>query len=189
MNKKVVLLILDGLGINKNTEGNAVALANTPNLDKLMNVYPNTQLEASGKGVGLPDGQMGNSEVGHLNIGAGRVVYTGLSIINNAIETGKFNSNKSFNQAIDHVNKNNSKLHLISLVSDGGVHASWEHLVALIKMCKNINAVMHVVTDGRDVAPKSATEYLSKLIPILKENNVKLGSIGGRYFTMDRDKN
>jgi 2,3-bisphosphoglycerate-independent phosphoglycerate mutase len=122
--KKVILLIMDGIGINQNTKGNAVSAANTPNLDYLFNNYPHSLLEASGKEVGLPPNQVGNSEVGHLNIGAGRVVYTGLSIINNAIENKSFFSNQAFLDAIKNCKENNSTLHLVGLVSHGGVHSS-----------------------------------------------------------------
>jgi 2,3-bisphosphoglycerate-independent phosphoglycerate mutase len=191
MNNKVALLILDGIGINEKQHGNAVKQAKKPNLDKLINEYPHTQLHASGKFVGLPDGQMGNSEVGHLNIGAGRVVYTGLEIINNAINKSLFLENEQFFKAIKHARENNSKVHLIGLVSTGGVHSSLLHLKELIKMMGiyKVNAVLHIISDGRDVAPKSFLEYYNDLKPLLHANNVKIGSIAGRYYTMDRDKN
>jgi 2,3-bisphosphoglycerate-independent phosphoglycerate mutase len=136
-------------------------------------------------------GQMGNSEVGHLNIGAGRIVFTGLSIINNAVETGDYYKNEAFLEAINHAKKNNGKVHIFGLISDGGVHSSLNHIENFIKLCKiqNANAVLHIVTDGRDVPPQSIETYLDSLTPICEKSNVKIGSIGGRYFAMDRDKN
>jgi 2,3-bisphosphoglycerate-independent phosphoglycerate mutase len=182
---------MDGVGINEDGVGDAVKAAKTPNLDFLFDQFAHSSLEASGKSVGLPEGQMGNSEVGHLNIGAGRVVYTGLSIINNAIETNKFTSNPSFNEAIKHCQKNKSKLHIMGLVSKGGVHSSFEHLLALINTFKgkNVDVILHIFADGRDVAPKSLLNDLNELKPVLEKNNVKIGSISGRYYSMDRDKN
>jgi 2,3-bisphosphoglycerate-independent phosphoglycerate mutase len=189
--KKAILVIMDGVGISPKTRGNAVFSAIKPNLDKLLAKYPNTVLEASGKAVGLPQNQMGNSEVGHLNIGAGRIVYTGLSIINNELENGQFYTNDAFAKAIAHVKSNNSKLHVMGLVSHGGVHSSFEHIVGLIKLAhkNNIKSIIHIFSDGRDVAPESIINDLNELTPILKENNAVIGTISGRYYAMDRDKN
>ncbi|GMO13759.1 MAG: 2,3-bisphosphoglycerate-independent phosphoglycerate mutase [Mycoplasmoidaceae bacterium] len=189
--KKAVLLIMDGVGINKKTKGNAVKQANTPNLDNLLKIYPNTTLQASGEQVGLPVGQMGNSEVGHLNIGAGRIVYTGLSLINKELDTKEFFNNEAFNNAIKHTKDNESKVHIIGLISNGGVHSSLEHIKGLIELMgnKKANCVIHVVGDGRDVAPQSLKGFLLELLPLMGKNNIKLGSISGRYYMMDRDKN
>jgi 2,3-bisphosphoglycerate-independent phosphoglycerate mutase len=191
MSKKAILLILDGVGMDKNKKGNAVVHAKTPILDSLVKHYPHTNLQASGEFVGLPKGQMGNSEVGHLNIGTGRIIYTGLSVINKSIEDKAFFENKSFVECAKHTKKFNSKLHLIGLVSNGGVHSSLEHLIELIKFCgKNkLNSVLHIITDGRDVGQKSFLDFYATLNPILLENNVKIGSIAGRFYAMDRDKN
>jgi len=182
---------MDGVGISPKDKGNAVKQAKTPNLDKLYNDYPHICLEASGKAVGLPTNQMGNSEVGHLNIGAGRVVYTGLSIIDKAIEDGSFYTNDAFKNAIAHCKKYNSKFHILGLVSHGGVHSCWEHIIELIKLAhiNNVNSVLHIITDGRDVAPQSFLNDWKTLKPILEENNCKWGSVVGRYWAMDRDKN
>jgi 2,3-bisphosphoglycerate-independent phosphoglycerate mutase len=189
--KKVILLILDGYGIGKKYSGNAIHLAKKPNIDFLFKKYPNTLLHASGEYVGLPVGQMGNSEVGHLNIGAGRVVYTGLSTINNAIKNNTFAKNKCFSNAFSYVKKNHSKLHLIGLVSNGGVHSSLDHLIELLKMCKtsNISTVLHIITDGRDTKPKSFLEFYQQIKKYINKKQIKIGSISGRYFAMDRDQN
>jgi 2,3-bisphosphoglycerate-independent phosphoglycerate mutase len=190
-NKKALLLIMDGIGINDNHHGNAVHHAKKPNLTHLFNTYPHTTLEASGISVGLPENQMGNSEVGHLNIGAGRIVYTGLSLINKELENGMFYKNDAFLSAINHARKNNGKIHIIGLVSKGGVHSSYEHLLGLIKLIKNssIEAALHIFSDGRDVQQQSLISDLTDLLPKLEEAKIKLGSISGRYYAMDRDKN
>ena len=191
--KKVLLMILDGVGIRNEIHGNAFKDARTPNLDYLFEHYPNSKLEASGTSVGLPDGQMGNSEVGHMNIGAGRIVYQPLTMIDKKIEDKSFFENKEILDVLSHVKKNNSKLHLFGLLSDGGVHSHINHLLALLDMCKenNVSRVyIHICTDGRDVDPKSSYKYITIL-----ENKIKglgigeIATIGGRYYGMDRDNN
>ena len=190
-NKLVMLLILDGFGINELERGNAVKLANTPNLDKLLKECPNTTLDASGLSVGLPDGQMGNSEVGHSNLGAGRILYQDLVKINKSIEDESFYDIKEFNDAIDNAINNNSNLHLMGLVSDGGVHSHNKHLYALLELCKRrnfSNVFIHAFLDGRDTYMKSAEKYLEELEEIIKEKGVgKIATISGRYYSMDRD--
>ncbi len=190
MNKKAILIIMDGVGLNSEKKDNAVAMAKTPNLDNLIKKYPYTTLNASGEFVGLPKGQMGNSEVGHLNIGAGRVVYTGLSLINNDLEKGKFYENKGFLAAIKHAKKHNSKLHILGLCSDGGVHSTLSHILALIDLAarNNVTPILHCFTDGRDVAPKTFINDLPAIISKLNACNGKLATISGRYYAMDRDK-
>ncbi len=181
---------MDGYGLNNKKENNAVALANKPNIDKLLSLYPHTTLNASEEYVGLPKGQMGNSEVGHLNIGAGRVVYTGLSLINKELEDGKFFENVAFKKAIEHVKQNNSKLHILGLCSNGGVHSNLSHILALIELAKknDVQPILHCFADGRDVDPKSLINDLPKIIDKLNECNGKLATISGRYYAMDRDK-
>lgn len=189
--KKVILIIMDGIGLRSTRSGNAVALANKPNIDMLMQKYAHTQLLASEEAVGLPKGQMGNSEVGHLNIGAGRIVYTGLSLINKSLQEGTFYSNKAFLAAITHVQKHRSKLHIMGLASFGGVHSNLEHILALFKLAKdhNIDTIFHAFGDGRDVPPKTLlTDFQNTILPALQANNIKLGVIAGRYYAMDRDK-
>ncbi len=186
-NKKPVgLVILDGVGQVEASEGNAVKLANTPNLDKWTKEYPNILMNASGEFVGLPKGQMGNSEVGHMNIGAGRIVYQSLALINKEIDTKEIYENKTLNNAIDFAKEKGSKVHVLGLVSDGGVHSHINHIIEVIKMFqdKGIETYLHAFTDGRDVAPKSVLEFAD---PIIK-NNIRLASISGRYYAMDRDK-
>lgn len=183
---------MDGVGLNPSENGNAVKKAKTPNLDYLYKNFPHSSLKASEKYVGLPEKQVGNSEVGHLNIGAGRIVYTGLSIINNAIEKNEFEKNESFLNALNHCKKHNSKLHIIGLISSGGVHSSLEHLLNLIKMLEkqnDVNVILHAFSDGRDVDKKSFLSDLNNLNPLLEKARIKLGSIGGRYYAMDRDNN
>ncbi|MDD4199971.1 MAG: 2,3-bisphosphoglycerate-independent phosphoglycerate mutase, partial [Eubacteriales bacterium] len=190
--RPTMLMILDGYGINSSVEGNAIAKANKPNLDKIFNGYPNTTLKTCGLDVGLPEGQMGNSEVGHLNIGAGRIVYQDLTMITKEIKEGKFFKNRAFLKAIEHVKKNNSTLHLQGLLSDGGVHSHITHLFALIDMAKKegVNKLLvHCFLDGRDVPPRCAMKYMNQLTDYM--NKVGLGRIGivsGRYYAMDRDK-
>jgi 2,3-bisphosphoglycerate-independent phosphoglycerate mutase len=188
--KKVILIIMDGVGVRKAHLGNAVVAAKKPNLDYLMKTYPHTTLLASQEAVGLPKGQMGNSEVGHLNIGAGRVVYTGLSLINQAVKDASFVKNFAFLKAFKNVKDNHTKLHILGLTSNGGVHASLNHIIALIKLAyqHQIPTVLHCFGDGRDVKPKTLLKDLVKLLPILKRYQVKLGSISGRYYAMDRDQ-
>lgn len=188
--KKVILVIMDGIGLNPKLENNAVALAKTPTLDELIKNYPYTTLHASEEWVGLPKGQMGNSEVGHLNIGAGRIVYTGLSLINKDLEDGKFFKNKALLAAISYAKKHESKFHIMGLCSYGGVHSSLNHILALIELAAKhkVQPILHCFTDGRDVNPKSFINDLPIIIGKLKECNGKLASISGRYYAMDRDK-
>lgn len=189
--KKVMLVILDGVGYREEVYGNAFKQANTPNIDYLFNEYPHSLLDASEEYVGLPKGQMGNSEVGHMNIGAGRVVYQQLELINESIRNGSFYENKEFLNVIEHVNKNDSKLHIMGLLSDGGVHSHIEHIKSLVKLAKNNNIkklYIHVITDGRDTLPDSSLKYIEEL-----ENHLidcgKIATISGRYYAMDRDNN
>ncbi|MFA5006988.1 MAG: 2,3-bisphosphoglycerate-independent phosphoglycerate mutase [Candidatus Izemoplasmatales bacterium] len=193
MTKPVVLIVMDGIGIGKVYPGNAYALARKPNLDRLFKEYPNTAINTSGEAVGLPDGQMGNSEVGHMNIGAGRIVYQSLTRVNVAIKDGSFCTNPAFVQAFDHVKKNHSKLHVFGLLSDGGVHSHIEHIKALFRIAKK-NGIeqtyMHAFLDGRDVPPQSATTYIKDLEADFAKNAYgRIATVHGRYYAMDRDKN
>ena len=193
MNRKpVMLMILDGFGINPNEKGNAVAIANTPNIDKLKKTWPTTIIHTSGLDVGLPEGQMGNSEVGHTNIGAGRIVYQDLTRITKSIEDGDFFSIKELSDAIDNCKKNNSNLHIMGLLSDGGVHSHIRHLVALLEFAKRKdfeNVYVHCFMDGRDTPPTSGEGYIAKLEEKMKEKGVgKIATIEGRFYAMDRDK-
>ena len=190
--KPIMLMILDGFGINEKSDGNAVKQANTPNIDKLMKKYQTTKIYTSGLKVGLPDGQMGNSEVGHTNIGAGRIVYQELTKITKSIEDGDFFSIPEFIEAIENCKKYNSKLHILGLVSDGGVHSHIRHLYGLLEMAKRRdfeNVYVHCFLDGRDTPPASAEGYMTELEEKMKEKGVgKIASISGRYYAMDRDK-
>ena len=190
--KVTMLMILDGFGDNKNTDGNAIKLAKTPNIDKLMKKYPNTDIFTSGLHVGLPEGQMGNSEVGHTNIGAGRIVYQELTRITKAIEDGDFFSNPEFIAAIENCKKHNSKLHILGLVSDGGVHSHNRHLYGLLEMAKRRDfedVYVHCFLDGRDTPPASAETYVAELQEKMKEKGIgKIASLSGRFYAMDRDK-
>ena len=185
-------MILDGFGLNPETHGNAIAQAEKPVLDGIFSKYPNTSLAASGLDVGLPEGQMGNSEVGHLNIGAGRIIYQELTNITNHIEDGTISQNDALNQAMDHVLKNDSTLHLLGLLSDGGVHSHITHLFALIDMAKEKGVkdlVIHCFLDGRDVPPRCALTYTNELEDYMKKKGLgRIGVISGRYYAMDRDK-
>lgn len=189
--KLVALIILDGFGINTLHEGNAIKAANKPNLDRFFKNYPNTIIHTSGMDVGLPKGQMGNSEVGHTNIGAGRIVYQELTRITKSIEDGDFYEKKEFLDAIENCKKNNSKLHLFGLLSDGGVHSHNTHLYALVELAKRQglkDIYIHCFFDGRDVPPDSAKGYVEELEEKLKEIGAgKIASVMGRYFAMDRD--
>lgn len=193
MKRPVALIIMDGFGINKNKEGNAIAAAKTPYLDKLFKTCPHTQIGASGMDVGLPDGQMGNSEVGHTNIGAGRVVYQELTRITKSISDGDFFTNEALMGAVDNCKKNDSALHLIGLLSSGGVHSHIEHLKGLIDMAKKeglTKVFVHCIMDGRDVSPTSGTEFLAELSEKLKKTGVgEIATVVGRYYAMDRDTN
>lgn len=189
--KPTVLMILDGYGLNDKTEGNAVAAANTPVLRKLMAEYPFVKGYASGLAVGLPDGQMGNSEVGHLNMGAGRIVYQELTRITKSIQDGDFFENAALISAIECCKKNNSKLHVFGLLSDGGVHSHNTHLYAILELAKKQNfdnVYVHAFLDGRDTAPTSGKGFVEALEDKMKEIGVgKIASVMGRYYAMDRD--
>lgn len=187
----VAIIILDGFGWREDDEGNAVNQANKPNFDRYWAEYPHSTMQASGLAVGLPEGQMGNSEVGHTNIGAGRIVYQSITRIDNAIETGEFAENDVLKNTFDHVNEQSSALHLFGLVSDGGVHSHQRQLNALIEEAKK-NGVekiyIHAFTDGRDVAPDSAADSIQELQDFLAEQNVgEIATITGRFYAMDRD--
>lgn len=189
--KTTVLMILDGFGLNNKEEGNAIKLANTPNLDKIMEEYPCVKGNASGLFVGLPDGQMGNSEVGHLNMGAGRIVYQELTRITKSIQDGDFFENNVLKGAMDNCKERNSALHLMGLLSSGGVHSHNEHLYGLLKMAK-MNGIekvyVHAFLDGRDTPPTSAKGFLEELQAKMKEIGVgKIATLSGRYYSMDRD--
>ena len=187
MKKPVVLIIMDGIGLARASAKNAVSLANTPNLNSYINKYPKIQLRTDGEFVGLPTGQMGNSEVGHLNIGAGRVVYQSLTKINKSIEDNEFSSREVILKATKHAKKENKPLHIMGLISDGGIHSKVEHIIELYNIAKNEgieNIYVHGFLDGRDVPQKSAIKFVEQL----KENGIELASIAGRYYSMDRDK-
>lgn len=190
--KKVLLCVLDGVGLSKIKDGNALINADKPNIDYLMKEYPNKGINASGTFVGLPDGQMGNSEVGHLTIGAGRIIYQSLELINRAIKDESFYSNESFLNAIRHAKENNSKLHIMGLLSDGGVHSHINHIKALLKLCKKedfSNVYFHIFTDGRDTFKESSISYIDDLNNEINELGIgKICTISGRYYAMDRDK-
>jgi 2,3-bisphosphoglycerate-independent phosphoglycerate mutase len=189
--KPVMLMILDGFGINDKAEGNAIKAANKPNYDKLYANYPHIQLGASGMDVGLPRGQMGNSEVGHLNIGAGRIIYQELTRITKEIEEEDFFKNESLNYAVDKALENNSSLHLLGLLSDGGVHSHIDHVKALLKLAKDkglSKVYVHAFMDGRDTPPSSGKNYVVDLENYIKEiGNGKFATVSGRYYAMDRD--
>lgn len=188
----VMLMILDGWGINPNKKGNAVMLAKTPCLERLFKDYPNTRLKCSGKAVGLPDGVMGNSEVGHLNIGAGRVVYQGIMRINNSIKEGSFAENLAFKKLIAKIKKSSGALHLMGLLSDGAVHSHIDHVFALLDMAKHAGlsrVYVHPILDGRDTPPDSGQYYIKNLQNYLDKISFgSIASICGRYYAMDRDK-
>lgn len=190
--KLTMLMILDGFGDNNNQDGNAIKLAKTPNIDRLMKKYDNTEIATSGLDVGLPEGQMGNSEVGHTNIGAGRIVYQELTRITKSIEDGEFFTNPEFIAAIENCKKNHSKLHILGLVSDGGVHSHIRHLYGLLEMAKRRDfedVYVHCFLDGRDTPPASAESYVVKLQEKMQEKEIgKIASICGRFYSMDRDK-
>lgn len=191
MKKTDAIIIMDGYGYRKDERGNAIAAAGTPYFDSLWEKYPHTRIEASGRAVGLPAGQMGNSEVGHLNLGAGRVVYQDITRIDKAIEDGDFFGNEAFAGAVEHVKTNKTALHLVGLLSDGGVHSMNTHLYALLEVAKRAGVdrvYVHCVTDGRDVPPDSGRAYIAELEKKIKEIGVgKIATIVGRYYYMDRD--
>ena len=188
----VILLILDGFGYRKETADNAIALANTPNLDALKANYPNTLINASEHYVGLPDGQMGNSEVGHLNIGAGRIVFQDFERINNSISSGEFFQHTELCKALQQLKASNKALHIFGLLSNGGVHSHQEHIHAMLEMAakQSLSKVyVHAFLDGRDTPPVSAAPFIAALEAKIKSLGVgKIASISGRFFAMDRDK-
>ena len=191
MENRVILLILDGWGNGKPYQGNAINMANKPNFDRLIKQYPNSELHTCGEWVGLPDGQMGNSEVGHMNIGAGRVVYQQLVLINKAFREGSVNTNEVLLGAVAKAKATGKKIHLIGLVSDGGVHSSIDHVKGLCKFLQDQEAgqfYVHAFTDGRDTDPRGGLNYLTDLNQSLEATGGKLASITGRYYAMDRDK-
>ncbi len=188
----VALIILDGFGCRNETKGNAVAQAKKTNFDRYWNSFPHNHLTASGEAVGLPEGQMGNSEVGHLNIGAGRIVYQSLTRVNIAIREGEFEKNETLIGAVKHAKKEGTALHLFGLLSDGGVHSHIEHMYALLRLAaaEGIEKVyVHAFLDGRDVGPKTAERYIQSTLDVMKEIGVgEFATISGRYYSMDRDK-
>ena len=193
MSKKLtMLMILDGFGINNRKDGNAIELAHTPVIDKLFKINPNTTIKTSGLDVGLPEGQMGNSEVGHTNIGAGRIVYQELTRITKSIEDGDFFINPELIAAIDNCKKNHSKLHIMGLLSDGGVHSHIRHLYAILELAKRKDfedVYVHCFLDGRDTPPASGENFITELEKKMAEKGVgKIASISGRFYAMDRDK-
>lgn len=190
---KIILTILDGYGLREEKKGNAVKQANNKIFTRLWDEFPHTTLVASGKEVGLPEGQMGNSEVGHMNIGAGRIVYQPLELINKSIEDKTFFQNEELLKVINHTKENNSKLHIMGLISDGGVHSHINHLLNLLDMCKQEHIqklYLHLFTDGRDTNPTSAYQYIKQVEQKLQEIGIgKISTISGRYYAMDRDNN
>ena len=192
MKKPTMLMILDGYGLNDSAHGNAIAAAKKPNLDRIFDTYPHTRIDASGLAVGLPEGQMGNSEVGHLNIGAGRIVYQELTKITKAIQDGVFFDNIPLNNACDHVLATGGALHLYGLLSDGGVHSHFPHLQALVQLAKRRGVeklFIHCFMDGRDVPPSSGIDYVTQLEDYLAAEGIgQVGVVSGRYYAMDRDK-
>lgn len=190
--RPTMLMILDGYGIRETSEGNAIAVARKPRLDEIFAKYPFITIEASGEEVGLPAGQMGNSEVGHLNIGAGSVIYQNLLKITRAVESGSFFENEALLHAMKNASEEGKTLHVMGLVSDGGVHSHFKHLIAVLDMAKKCgvsDVVVHCYLDGRDVPPKSAMDYLAPLEDHMKEIGLgRIGIISGRFYAMDRDK-
>ena len=190
--KPLVLIILDGWGYRAETKANAIALARKPTYDRLLREYPNTLIHTSGPFVGLPEGQMGNSEVGHLNIGAGRIVHMDITRIDLMIQNGEFFSHPVLLAAMKHARVGERRLHLFGLVSDGGVHSQQAHLYALLKMAKQ-NGVdrvfVHAFMDGRDTLPTNGAGYLEQLLQKMREyNSGKIATVNGRYYAMDRDR-
>ena len=188
MRKPTALIILDGFGLREETYGNAVAQAKKPNFDGYWNKFPHTTLTACGEAVGLPEGQMGNSEVGHLNIGAGRVVYQSLTRVNVAIREGEFDKNETFQNAIKSVKEKGTALHLFGLLSDGGVHSHMNHMFALLRLAakEGVEKVyIHAFLDGRDVAPQTAKGYIDATNEVIKETGVgQFATISGRYYSI-----
>lgn len=191
MDKKTILIILDGWGYGNKTASDAISSGETPYFKSLLTKYPNSQLLASGENVGLPDGQMGNSEVGHLNIGAGRVVYQDLVKINLAIRDNSISQNPELVKALNYARENNKQVHFLGLVSKGGVHSSQEHLYKLTDVASQAgikNVFIHAFMDGRDTDPRSGKGYMGELLDHIKGNNAEVASVIGRYYAMDRDK-
>lgn len=191
MNKKAILIILDGWGEGNHTKSDVVYQANTPNMDRIKAQYPHSRLLTSGENVGLPEGQMGNSEVGHLNIGAGRIVYQDLVRINKAIEDNSIASNEVITSAFTYAKEKNKKVHFIGLIGSGGVHAMSNHLYKLCDLTKDYgldNVFIHAITDGRDTDPKSGYRFVEEVVNHLDKSNGKIASLIGRYYSMDRDK-
>ncbi|SUZ75058.1 uncharacterized protein METZ01_LOCUS27912 [marine metagenome] len=190
ISKKVILMILDGWGIAKDPKVSAIDIAKTPFIDSLYKKYPSAKLTTFGESVGLPDGQMGNSEVGHINLGAGRIVYQELAKINRAIKEKTFQNQHHLKTCLENVKKTNKKLHLIGLLSDGGVHSHINHLEGILDVCqekKIDNIYIHVFTDGRDVDPKSGINFIKRLNNKIISSGAKIATVIGRYFSMDRD--
>ncbi|MAU26172.1 MAG: phosphoglycerate mutase (2,3-diphosphoglycerate-independent) [Muricauda sp.] len=191
MNKKVILMILDGWGKSPNPEVSAIEKANTPFIDSLYTKYPNAELLTDGMNVGLPEGQMGNSEVGHMNLGAGRIVYQDLAKINKAVKEDTLKDEQVLAEAFEYANKNGRTVHFLGLVSNGGVHSHIDHLKALVKAAHDkgvARSYIHAFTDGRDVDPKSGKGFLQEVVDFCRDKNTKLASVIGRYYAMDRDK-
>ncbi len=193
MRKPIILCIMDGYGISPSLKGNCIARAKKPHLDEFFKTRSTTYIQASGEAVGLPEGQMGNSEVGHMNIGAGRIIYQSLTLINKAVKEGTFFKNEAYINAINHVKKYNSHLHIFGLMSDGGVHSHVNHICAMVKMAKQNgldDVFVHGFMDGRDVDPQAGCIYLDKVQNVMDELNFgHIASVSGRYYAMDRDKN
>ncbi|MHB9147148.1 MAG: 2,3-bisphosphoglycerate-independent phosphoglycerate mutase [Candidatus Amoebophilus sp.] len=190
MNKKVLLMILDGWGLTDDYQYSAIAQAKTPFIDSLYKSYPSSQLQASGMAVGLPDGQMGNSEVGHMHIGAGRVIPQDLVRINDAIHSGELANNPTLLKALSYAKQQNKAIHLMGLVSDGGIHSHIDHLKGLCKILRKHelpDIFIHAFTDGRDADPHSAIRFIKQLIPYTQDSSIELATIMGRYYAMDRD--
>lgn len=190
--QKVILLILDGWGLREEKENNAIKISGAPNFHKLLAECPHTQLNASEEDVGLPKGQMGNSEVGHTNIGAGRIVYQDFLKITKAVQSGEIESNKNINEFLDTVKDDSGDVHFFGLLSDGGVHSHIDHLKGLLKMAKHAgvkNAYVHAFMDGRDTPPKSGKGYMEEIVSFMKELDYgQIATVAGRYYPMDRDK-
>lgn len=188
--QRAILIILDGFGANEDGDHNGVTQAHMPRLDEYFAKYPYTTIQASGAAVGLPEGQMGNSEVGHITMGCGNIIRQDLVLINDAINDGSFFTNKVLTNALASAKKKNKPIHLVGLVSDGGVHSHIDHLKALIQMCAehNVAPALHMITDGRDTGPSTAKEYLAEVEPLLEQANGKIHTVCGRYYAMDRDR-
>ena len=190
--KQIALIVLDGWGYREDTKDNAIAQAHKPNFDEIWNKYPHTLLEASGASFGLPDGQIGNSELGHMTIGAGRILYQDLVRINKSIESGEFKDNPAFKTLFEHVIKNDSILHVSGLLSPGGVHSHMNHLFAFLKIAKEYGLkkiAIHVITDGRDTPPQSGANDIKELENIIEELGIgEIASVSGRLYAMDRDQ-